>query len=81
MTPLLWFAAGWWACLLFSITVRCACGLFGRKPPTLRRRNRDRPIPERKLFDEIKEGMADLERERNGGVDYKWLGMTGSEQE
>jgi hypothetical protein len=47
-------------------------------PPTFyRRRNRD--APERKLFDEIKEGVADPERERNGGVDYRFINLTGLE--
>lgn len=62
------------------LTMAVLMRLHKTPPPTFhRRKNRD--APERKLFDEIKEGMADPERERNGGVDYKWLGMTGSEQE
>lgn len=39
-----------------------------------------RDLPERNLFNELKEGVEELERMREG-VDYKWLGMTGSEQE
>ncbi|MFL9904631.1 hypothetical protein PQR71_41975 [Paraburkholderia fungorum] len=44
-----------------------------RRAPTLhhRRANRDKPIPY---------APPQWEREE-GGVDYKWLGMTGSEQE
>lgn len=50
-------------------------------PTPHRRKNRNRPIPERNLFEELKGGMTELERMREEGVRYEFLGMTGSEQE
>lgn len=81
MTNLIIFLAGF----LLGIF---ACGVLAfllaahkHPPPTLRRRNRDRQIPERNLFKELKEGVSELERMREEGVRYEFLGMTGSEQE
>ena len=37
--------------------------------PTLRRRNRDRPIPE-----------VPVPWEREEGIDYKWINLTGEER-
>ena len=81
MTNLILFLAGF----LLGIF---ACGVLAfllavhRHPaPTLhRRKNRDRPIPERNLFEELKEGIGELERMREEGVRYEFLGQTGMEE-
>ena len=65
-----------------------ACGVLAfllvahRYPaPTMhRRKNRDCPIPERNLFEELKGGMSELERMREEGIDYKWINLTGEER-
>jgi hypothetical protein len=66
----------------YALGVASMCGLVGlyllHRPryvaPTMHnRKQRGNPAPEPV---EIDEQRADM-----GGVDYKWLGMTGSEQE
>jgi hypothetical protein len=80
-------------CVLSAFALGLLCILLVlHRPATAptfhhRRANRDKPVPEvqppweRNLFSELKEGMQDLERRREEGIDYKWLGVTGSEQE
>jgi hypothetical protein len=79
MTHILAYLAG--ALTFGLLTMAVLMRVHRAPPPTLHHRRKNRDAPDRKLFDEIQEGVADPERERNGGVDYKWLGMTGSEQE
>lgn len=62
---------------LLMITVLMC--IHRRPPPTLHRRRKNRDAPERNLFSELKEGVGELERERTGGIDYKWINLTGLE--
>jgi hypothetical protein len=38
------------------------------------------PPWERNLFSELKEGMQELERRREEGIDYQWINLTGEER-
>lgn len=55
-------------------------------PTKHNRKWRDLPTPavqapwERNLFSELKEGMQELERRREEGIDYQWINLTGEER-
>ena len=75
---LIGFLLGLFACGVLAFLLKA----HKHPPPTLRRRNRDRPIPERNLFEEIKEGIGELERMREDEdrVRYQFMGTTGLEE-
>ena len=53
-----------------------------RVPPvTMHHRRKYRDEPERHLYSELCEGIDALREMRERGIDYRWLGVTGSEEE
>lgn len=81
MTTLTIFLAGF-SLATFAWAIFYALILLHRPryvAPTKHRR-KWRDAPERHLFSELQEGMQELERRREEGIDYQWINLTGEER-
>jgi hypothetical protein len=67
--------------LTFGLLTMVVLMRVHRVPPPTFHRRKHRDSPERDLFGELKEGMEELERERTGGVDYRFINLTGHEDQ